>query len=67
MMLKMNSNANFKDMLGPSERQSAGSQRRVISITWRDWELEVRLVAGKGEGTAQRAHNLFKNAFASAN
>src|SRR5271154_2939314 len=48
MTLKINFDANFKDMLGPSERQSVTAQPRVISITWRDWRLEMLLGAGKG-------------------
>jgi hypothetical protein len=50
MMLKTNFKANFKDMLGPGERQSATAQPRVISITWRDWWLEVQVGAGKEWG-----------------
>jgi len=44
----MNFDANFKDMLGLRERQCAASQRRLISITWRDWNVERRVTAGKG-------------------
>jgi hypothetical protein len=46
MMLKMIFKSNFKDMLGPSERQSATAQPRVISITWRDCCAEMPLDAG---------------------
>jgi len=48
VILKTNFNASFKDMLGPSERQSATAQPRVISITSRDWWPEMHLAAGKG-------------------
>jgi len=47
MTLKMNFDTNFKDMLGPGERQSATAQPHLISITRRDWWLEMQLGAGK--------------------
>ena len=49
IILKMNFNFNFKDMLPRRQsRQSAAAQPPVIRITRRNFALEMRLVAGKG-------------------